>query len=121
MRILLTSVLALLLHSTLGWGWTVLAGLAAGGWIARPTPGLKIGAAGVGLEWAAWVVFSYLTAAPATGVMLNTVGGVMGNSPPALVVGATVCIGALLGALGGLTGGLLGRLFDRRPTVPEAA
>ena len=121
MRVLLITILAMVLHILFGWAWTVVAAMAGGIWTAQVRRCMLIGAAGVGLEWAGWVVFSFITAAPATQTMLDTLGGLMGNSPPVVVVGATVCIGVLLGALGGLVGGTIGQLMDLRPSPSRAA
>jgi hypothetical protein len=41
--------------------------------------------------------------------MTRTVGGILGNTPGAVVVAATVFIGALLGGLGGAVGTLMRR------------
>lgn len=120
MRVFLITILAMVLHILFGWAWTAVAALAGGIWTAQVGRCMWMGAVGVGLEWAGWIALSFITAAPATQQMLDTLGGLMGNSPAALVVGATVCIGVLLGALGGLVGGTLGRLIDLRPSPSRA-
>ena len=111
-----TFALALALHLTLGWAWTLGAGLAGGAWAGRR--GWLTGAAGVALGWAALVAYHFAAAPGATVRMARTVGGLLGNLPGFATVLATVLIGAALGAAGGLVGQQLRRLFwtaDRGP------
>jgi len=99
-----TALLSTILHLTLGWPWTILAGGAAGGW--QPTHGWLWGASGVSLGWAGLVVYSVGTAPGATRTLLDLVGTLGGNIPGGLLIGATVLSGAVLGALGGEIGAL---------------
>lgn len=105
---------AIAIHLGLGWAWTVLAGVGIGLWHGQTLRSMGIGALGVGLGWATLVGYSFLASGPSTRVMIDTVGGLMGNTADWLVVAATVLIGSLLGMLGGLVGGQFARLFGLR-------
>lgn len=109
-RILLATILSLLLHVTLGWAFTLVAGLVAGA--TAPRRGWLTGAVGVALGWGGLVVYSAVTAPGATDALLGILGGLFGNIPGMLVVGCTLLIGALLGALGGLIGFSAMRLLE---------
>ena len=119
MKIIATFLLSLTLHLTLGWAWTLAAGLAGGFWAVRR--GWLVGLLGVGLGWAALVGYNAVVAGPAVRQMTTTVGGLLGNLPGFAVVIATVLIGAVLGALGGAAGTQLAFFFGaarrRRPKV----
>lgn len=110
-RAVLLSVLALGLHLALGWGWTILAGLAAGLWIGNG--GWHLGAVSVGLEWLIVVVYNYIVDAGAVHLMTQTVGSIFGNMPFFVVVALTLLIGLLLGGLGGAAGTQLYHLFHK--------
>jgi hypothetical protein len=113
LAILLTAGLALALHLTLGWAWTLGAGLAGGFWAARR--GWVVGGVGVGLAWAVLVAYNYAAAPEATGIMTDTVGGIIGgfsgNTASILIVALTLVIGTVLGALGGWVGGMAALLY----------
>jgi hypothetical protein len=79
------------------------------GGVIAPRRGGLVGLLGVGLEWAALVGYNYVVAGAAMEVMTSTLGGILGNTPGAVVVAATVFIGALLGGLGGTVGALARR------------
>ena len=111
LRIVVVATLSLALHLTLGWTWTLLAGIGGGVWVARR--GWLVGLLGVALGWLALVAYSYAVAGAATQVMTNTVGGMLGNMPGLVVVAATVLIGGLIGVLGGAVGMSLRGLFDK--------
>ena len=102
LHILAVTAGALLLHITLGWAWTVGAGVLAGllitqcGWLA--------GMLGVTFDWAVLVAYNYAVAPDATLIMADTMGSIIGNTPGIAVVAGTVLTGALLGGLGGWTG-----------------
>lgn len=103
-----TAVVALAFHLTLGWMWTTGAGVAGGLVAARH--GWLVGLLGVAVDWAVLVGYSMLGAGAATEIMIRTVGDILGNTPGAAVVAATVLIGALLGGLGGVVGTATRRL-----------
>lgn len=107
-RIVATATLALVLHLTLGWAWTLAAGLAGGAWARRR--GWLVGTLGVTLGWAVLVAYNFVVAGAAVQTMTSTVGGLLGNMPGVAVVAATVFIGGLLGLLGGVLGGTLRRI-----------
>lgn len=121
LRILATAVLALVLHLALGWAWTVVAGFAGGFWAAQRTSGGRllsgwgwlVGALGVGIEWTVLVLYNFVVAGGATGRMMHTVGGLLGNLPGFAVVLLTVLVGAVLGAVGGLAGVQATRFFSK--------
>lgn len=119
MKVLVTGVLAFSLHLAVGWPWTFVAGLIGGYWTGRG--GWRVGALGVGLDWAGLIAYNYIAAPEAVPTMTNTVGQILGNMPGAAVVACTLCIGLALGALGGATGSYLRQANDayagRLPTT----
>ena len=118
MKSLVTFVIALALHLTLGWAWTLGAGLIGGLWARRR--GWLVGLIGVTLDWSVLLVYNVAVAPDATVRMARTVGALLGNLPGVATVLATVLVGAGLGALGGFTGQQLRRHV--RPTaVPDRA
>jgi len=108
-KTLATILLALAVHLTLGWAWTLAAGIAGGAWARQR--GWLVGLVGVAAAWAALVAYNFAIAPDATVRMARTVGGLIGNLPGVAVVGATVLIGAVLGALGGVLGQQARRLW----------
>lgn len=110
MAVIPVALLSILLHWGLGWEATVLAGIAGGAWSARGR--WFVGAAGVALGWAAFVVYTAAAAPAAFRVLLDTVGALAGNIPGEAVVGLTVFLGGVLGGLGGGIGRLLHLLLD---------
>ncbi len=104
-----TAVISVALHVLLGWMWTLGAGVVGGLWAQRN--GWLVGGAGVGLGWAAAVIYSLWVAPASMRILLDTLaqlfGQMSGNFPDGLVVGATILIGAVLGALGGVIGAQL--------------
>ncbi len=109
MKILTTAIVALALHLTLGWAWTLGAGIAGGAWAVRR--GWLVGAAGVALEWAALVGYNLIVAAGPVRELARVLGGLLGNLPGWVVVLLTVLLGAALGALGGFIGTQAARLL----------
>lgn len=102
MKILLVIILSVALHLTLGWAWTLGAGVVGGLWAFRG--GWWVGALGVMLGWGALVVWNVLVASEPVGRMLTAFGGLVGNVPGWGVVAATVLLGGVIGALGGAIG-----------------
>lgn len=102
MRIVLTTVLSLVLHLTLGWAWTLGAGILGGALADRN--GWFVGAAGVSLGWSAIAVYSIAVAPASSQILLDVLGQLAGNIPGAVIVAITVLLGALLGGLGGIIG-----------------
>jgi hypothetical protein len=115
MKTLAVLIFSIALHLTLGWEWTVLAGLAGGLWAFRG--GWRVGALGVLLGWGALVVWNFVVAAEPMGRMVETFGGLMGNVPGWGVVAATLLLGGLLGLLGGAAGTALRGLI-KPPVAP---
>lgn len=109
-------LLAVLLHLLLGWEWTAMAGLAAGGWV--PRRGWLAGAFVVAVDYLALVLYSLAMSRPAVVAMTETMGALLGNLPSLAVVALTVLMGALIGALSGAAGTQLRRiaLLTRKPT-----
>lgn len=107
-RLLVLAAFAFVLHLTLGWAWTTAAGVAAGLW--RGRGGWHLGAASVGLEWGALVVYSYAVDARAVHIMTTSLGSMFGNMPFFAIVALTPAIGAALGLVGGVAGTQLNRL-----------
>jgi hypothetical protein len=109
---LLTAVVSLLLHLTLGWPWTLVAGM-VGGFLANRHNGL-VGMAGVGVAWLGLVGWNYAVAPGPVAEMTRVMGALFGNLPGAVVVGGTLLIGLLLGLLGGRIGGQVKALLPTR-------
>jgi hypothetical protein len=103
--LLATAVLSVLLHWTLGWEATVLAGLLGGAWAERAH--WLVGGAGVALGWASFVVYTAAVSPAALRVLLDTLSSLAGNIPGEALVGLTVLLGGVLGCLGGAVGRLL--------------
>ena len=118
MKIVVTILLAFLLHVLLGWAWTILAGLAGGLWIGRR--GWLVGGIGVGLSWLGLVLYNIAVAAGPVGRMAETFGGILGNLPGPLIVALTVLIGGLLGAVGGALGTQISLLIGGRSALAES-
>ena len=104
-----TTALSIALHITLGWAWTLGAGIVGGLWAERS--GWLVGGAGVALGWASAVAYSLAVAPASTRILLDALGQLFGNIPDAAVVAATLLIGAFLGVLGGVFGTALRRLI----------
>lgn len=100
-----TGAISVTLHLTLGWEWTVLAGVTAGLW--RPGRGWALGAIGGALGWGALIGYTASVAPGPLRLLLDTLGALGGNIPGEAVVGATLVLGAVLGAVGGGLGTLL--------------
>ena len=112
MALLVTALVSVAAHLALGWESTVLAGV-LGGLTVRPQSGWLVGAGGVGLGWAALVLYTAAVAPASLRVLTDTLGRLAGNIPGEALVGLTVFLGSLLGALGGGIGTLI------RPPVVE--
>lgn len=108
-KILGVALVSLGLHLTLGWMWTVVAGFLGGVWAAPR--GWFVGALGVGLAWLMLVGFNFLVAAGPMSLLISALGSLIGNTLPALIVGATLFMGLLIGALGGWVGDALVAVF----------
>jgi hypothetical protein len=113
-KVLVTALLSVGLHLTIGWEATVIAGVGAGAWVQRH--GWALGAAGTALGWAGLVCYSAFVAPAAFRVLLDTIGAFAGTIPGEALVGGTVVLGTILGALGGGIGSVLRSLFD--PPLP---
>ena len=118
MKIVVTTLLALVLHLLLGWMWTMLAGIAVGVWIGRR--GWLVGGIGVGLSWLGLVLYNFVVAAGPVGRMTDTLGGILGNLPGLLIVALTVLIGVLLGAVGGAVGTQIGLLAKQKGSFAKS-
>lgn len=115
MKIAVTTAVSLALHLTLGWAWTLLAGVAGGVWAGRR--GGVVGGAGVGLGWLLLVIYNFAVAAPAVRAMTATMGGILGNLPAWAVVALTLLVGVMLGATGGVLGARLARVRPRKEPI----
>ncbi len=115
-------LLAELLLLTGTWQLAYLAGFLAGMLSPRIRRGILLGAAGVMVAWAAYLVYVFVAGA---GLQLaSLVGSILGVGPGAwwLLTVLTLLLGAILGAVGGITGCTAARLFlwQPAPAVPEA-
>ena len=118
MKLLATTILALVLHMLLGWAWTLLAGVVAGVWVGRR--GWLVGGMGVGLSWLVLIVYNFIMASGPVGRMTETLGGILGNLPGFAVVGITLLIGVLLGTLGGGFGTQIRLLLKQKGTFASS-
>lgn len=105
---------AVVLHLVLGWAWTLGAGIAAGLWAG--SGGWHLGAASVGLDWLALLLYNYAVDARAVHLMTENLGSIIGNMPFFVVVAFTLLIGIVLGALGGAAGTQLHRIIINSKT-----
>ena len=119
MKSLATAALALILHLSLGWAWTLLAAVAGGAWAARR--GWLVGALGLALDWLVLISYSYYDAPEATAEMARVMGVLFGNMPAFAFVGLSLSVGVILGALGGAIGAQLAEVFARRRQIREAS
>ena len=94
--------LALLVHLTLGWIWTIMAGVGMGLWVGKR--GWLLGGLAVGLSWGGLIAYSVWVDPAAAQRMFDVVGGIFGGLPGLAVPVATLLIGVLLGISGGLVG-----------------
>lgn len=109
--VLLIALLSLLVHLTLGWQVTLMAGVVAGLW--RVRRGWLIGAAGVGLAWAGLVGYNLAVAPEPTGELFRVMGGLLGPVPAPVIPLVTLALGLFLGAVGGGIGTQVARLAGR--------
>ncbi len=119
---LATFLLAELLLLTGTWQLAYLAGFLAGMLSLRIRRAFLLGAAGVLVAWAAYLVYVFVAGA---GLQLaDVVGGIFGLGGGAwwLLTVLTLLLGALLGAAGGFTGCTAARLFlwEEPAATPEA-
>ena len=119
MKILATAGLALALHLSLGWAWTLLAAVAGGAWAARR--GWLVGALGLALDSLALIGYSYYVAPEATAEMAHVMGLLLGNMPAFAFVGLSLLIGVILGALGGAIGAQLAGVPIWQNRIREAS
>ncbi len=119
---LATFALAELLLLTGTWQLAYLAGFLAGMLSSRLRRALIVGAAGVLVAWAAYLVYVFFLGAGFA--LANLVGEILGVGGGSwwLLTLLTLLLGAILGAVGGFTGCLAARLFLWEPpaVVPEA-
>ena len=113
--LLLTSLVALLLHVFVGWEWSPLAAI-VGGYLHRSN-GAALGSLSVGLVWAGLVFFNLLAAPAQVLEMASVVGALMGNFPDWTVFLASILIGSTLGAVAGLLGQSLSALNLFKTTI----
>jgi len=99
MKLLVTTVLALLLHVVFGWAWTMGAGVVAGAW--QGPGGWRTGGLGVGLGWLLLMGYNGIVAPEPVGRLADTLGGILGGLPGLAVFAITLLIGVLLGTVGG--------------------
>jgi hypothetical protein len=98
-------ITALALHLTLGWAWTLVAGLEVGaalrqgGWWAGGLMGT--------VSWGLLIGWSFWNAPAETARMTGTVGELLAGISGVLFVGAVLGIGFVLGAVGALAGSFL--------------
>lgn len=98
-------IAALVLHLSLGWAWTLVAGLGVGaalrqgGWWAGGLMGT--------ISWGLLIGWSFWVAPAETARMTGTVGELLAGISGVLFVGAVLGIGFVLGAVGALAGSFI--------------
>ncbi|HYF01552.1 MAG TPA: hypothetical protein VEJ18_21700 [Planctomycetota bacterium] len=102
MPLLLTTVVAVLLHLAFGWVWTPLAAF-VGGW-ARLRGAAWRGATALFLSWGLFVGWTYVVDAAGASRAAGLLAGVMGGLPGAVSIVLALAVAALLGALAGTAG-----------------
>lgn len=116
--VLLTAGIALTLHMTVGWAWTVLAAVLGGFVMGRG--GSVVGALGLVLPWAGLVLWNLAFYGPPMSRMTVAVGGLLGGLPGFTVPLLTLTIALVLGLLGGATGASLRKqLLPQRVATPN--
>lgn len=100
--VLAGSLLALVLHVGLGWGWGVLAGAVVGAVIS--SRGWLYGGLALAVEWAGLVIWNMVVAGGPTLRMAAVMGELIGVVPGWLFILMTLSAGFGLGAVGGLGG-----------------
>ncbi|MEM6783602.1 MAG: hypothetical protein AAF624_07695 [Bacteroidota bacterium] len=116
--VLLTAGVALALHMTMGWAWTVLAAVLGGFVMGRG--GSVVGALGLVLPWAGLVLWNLAFYGPPMARMTEAVGGLLGGLPGFIVPLLTLVIALVLGLLGGATGASLRKQFvPQRASAPS--
>lgn len=102
------TVVALTLHLLLGWMWSVIGAIVAGGMSRRLGP--LVGTTSLVLAWGVAILYSFLRAPDETAEMTRVVAALLGNLPPPVTVALTLFIAAALGLTGGWFGSTLRRL-----------
>jgi len=104
MLFVLSSLVALVLHVTLGWQWSIVGGVVAG--LGAHRFGWAVGSIAVGLGWMLLVLYNFSAAPAETARFVEITSGLFGNMTGATLVLTTILIGVLLGGLGGTIGAL---------------
>mgnify|MGYP006307598319 CR=1 FL=1 len=112
-QIAVVAILALGVHLALGWVWTLGVGGLGGVFMTRR--GWLVSMLGVAFDWAVLVGYNYVAAPAATQTMVDTMGGILGNTSGMAVVAGTILIGMLLGGVSGAVG-----TFARQAVRPAA-
>lgn len=109
MVIIIVALLSVVLHVSIGWEATMLAGILGGVWGHDRWPKA---AAGVLLGWILLVLYTPIVAPAAFRVLLDTLSAFGGNIPGAVVVGLTVFLGGVLGGVGAGIGRVFRLIVD---------
>lgn len=114
MKYSISLAVALVLHLTLGWMWSIGGAIVLGAWSGKR--GWLSGASLLSLSWSLLVGYNFVIAASSTQRMIDVMGGILGNLPSLVVLLATILIGAILGLIGGGLGGALVTLVRQDET-----
>lgn len=102
------TAVSLVLHVTLGWAWSVVGAILAGGLSSRL--GALVGATSMVLAWGLAILYSFMRAPDETAEMARVVAALLGNLPSPVTVALTLFIAAAIGLAGGWFGSTLRRL-----------
>ena len=105
-------LLALALHITLGWAWTMIAGIIGG--FGAQDRGWLVGALGVGLSWLLIILWNLFFVGGHLASMVQALGAGLGNVPGVVLVAVSLMVGVILGALSGYLGQSISALVDDR-------
>jgi len=109
MRIAACIGVALLLHLSLGWEWSLLAGVFCAMMMASRV--LMWGAVSTGASWMILSIYNLAVAWDPVVEMIDDTGQIFGNLPGAIIVLLTVLIGSVLGMIGAMIGLQLTKLM----------
>lgn len=102
MKTILITLLALILHLTLGWQWSIVAAAVGGYW--QGQGGWRVGLIALTVSWLLLLVWNYLVAPNATSKVFGVMSGIFGGLPSFAFPLFVLLWAALIGAIGGAIG-----------------
>lgn len=113
MKIIVTCLIAVIVHLMLGWAWTFGVAMGGGWWTGKR--GWLTGGIGVGTCWLILLGYNGIVAPGPTHEFARIFAGLVGDLPPFLTYVMVLVIGLLLGMLGGVVGSQLRSLLRPAP------